>query len=173
MSAFVVSKAHIDLLVAAAIRGPRPERGIMPDTTWQTLRWWSKPAREIRSMDLQELQGFRREAQPERASEIGWMLLLENVRSVQYRYSDAGDDLPGPVSAYWREPYAWQDPGYRLSVVEALKALDCYAYQSCEHAEWEDSEAAQFAEALRRALVHALKGYEDAPWEWSKVPARV
>lgn len=163
----MVDKAHIDLLVATAVRGPRPERGIMPDASW-TLRWWSKPASEIRSASLDELQAHRREATPERAHEVGWMLLLENVRSVRHRYDtpEDGDDLPGSTSAYWREPYRWEDPRYRPTAAEALKAVACYEYQSCEHPEWESSEAAQFCEALRHALINALPGYEAAPWEW-------
>lgn len=164
MSAFVVSKTHIDLLVAVAVRGPRPERGITPDTVWHTLRWWSKPAREIRGTDLHELQAFRREAVPERASEVGFMLLAENLRSVLHRYDGAEDMRPD----WAREPYAWADPGYRLTVTEALKAVDCYCYQACECPDYEDSEAAQFCEALRRALVHSLEGYDGAPWEWTE-----
>ncbi len=121
------------------------------------------------SPSVEKAYPSRQEAQPERASEVGFMLLAENLRSVLYRYG--GDETMRPEWA--REPYTWRDPGYRLTVAEALKALDCLEYQSCEHPGWHDSEAAQFAEALRRALVHALKGYEAAPWEWTKVPAGV
>jgi hypothetical protein len=51
------------------------------------------------------------------------------------------------------------------SPAAVFKALDCYEYQSCEHAEWEDSEAKSFCDALRKRAGTKVPGYEEAPWE--------
>ena len=48
-----------------------------------------------------------------------------------------------------------------------LKALACYEYQACEHAEWPTSEAYQFCEALRRRAIPRAPGYDAAEWEIS------
>ena len=79
---------------------------------------------------------------------LGRMLLRENIASVAYRYpDDTFDELPGS-----------------FSVVEVLKAIDCYEYQSCEHPQWKHSEAHAFCAALRRRLIGTLPGYDEAPW---------
>ena len=57
-----------------------------------------------------------------------------------------------------------------MGVVEALKALDCYEYQSCEHPEWETSEAFEFCRAMRNLLIGCLPGYDAAQWEWDDAP---
>jgi hypothetical protein len=44
------------------------------------------------------------------------------------------------------------------------KAIACYEYQACECADWEQSEAVQFCDALRRKMIARLPGYEAAPW---------
>ena len=74
-------------------------------------------------------------------------------------------DLPGPARAYWLEPYEYHSHGApRYSPVQCLKMIDCYEYQSREGADWERSVARAFCEALRRRLIGALPGYEDAAW---------
>ena len=46
----------------------------------------------------------------------------------------------------------------------APKAIDCYEYQSCEHAGWPRSEARALCAALRHRLIGELPGYDAAPW---------
>lgn len=139
MSAFVVSKAHIDALVRLA------------------------QVYNVRAGRIDPMQG---------GDEAGAALLNECVQSVQYRYpDDKPEQLPGPVNAYWRQPYSYSPLRGRVpSPIEGLKLISCYEYQSCEHPGWESSGAKQFCEALRDTLIGTLPGYDEAPWEWEEAP---
>ena len=157
MSAFIVDRKHIDALVASGLnRGP-----------YGPLRW-------AHGDDRGELTR-------ETADKVGAMLWAENVASVEHRYEHvvaAGEDLPGSYQlelvvdgvAPVEVPQWWSDYRFdrthapRLSPVAALKAIDCYEYQSCEHSDWEESEAFAFCDALRRSLIGDLDGYDAAPW---------
>lgn len=86
---------------------------------------------------------------------IGDDLLAENIASIRARYgaeaaSDPEPFRPGPVR--------------HLTTIEALKAVQCYEYQSCEHDAWEASRARKFCSALTFALVTQLPGYDAARW---------
>lgn len=166
MSAYMVNKAHIDALVTTALRGPNPERGITPESIWTgcILRWFARPINH--STSFEEACALQREARYDEAPRIGAFLIEENLRSVRYRYQDDSDNLPGPADPYWLTPYEYTIFAHtQISTVAALKALDGYEYQSCEHPRWRISEAFQFCEALRRKLIGTLAGYEEAAWE--------
>lgn len=157
MSAFIVSKTHIDLLVRAAIEAGSPS---------DHFRWWlvDENGDYAGWRELDEYHGFGPELSG-RSSKVGpdflgQLLVDENVRSVSYRY-DGLDDLPGPVTEYWRNPYDYEDPLYTLTPGEVFAAIDCLDYQSCEHDEWRKSEAFAFLETLRNAYCRKLSG--DAP----------
>lgn len=156
MSAFMVSKKHIDLLVRTAYAGPTTngKQGGYGQQPWYRPYFKGESQWQVEQCDA-----------------IGEMLIKENLSSIHARYPDTITDpesTPGPVDQYWLEPYTLADPFFakRLTAIEALKALDCYEYQSCEHPEWEQSEAHEFCERFRHALIGCLDGYEDAPWEW-------
>ena len=90
MSAFIVSKAHIDALVAVALFGP---------TGCRAANWrgpcFGDPARQATYCI---------------ASEIGEMLVKENLSSIHSRYPDTAVNprvTPGPVEQYWLEPYTF------------------------------------------------------------------
>ncbi len=149
MSAFMVSKEHIDLLVALAIDGPR---GVAPNV-------WGAPF-------FNDNRASR-----ESADAMGELLVKENLSSIHGRYPDTvtePEGTPGPFEQYWMQPYVFQDRRYRMTVAEAFSAISCYEYQSCEHEEWHTSEARQFCEALRHSLGRCVPGYSDAPWEWTQ-----
>lgn len=156
MSAFVVGQVHIDALVQLTLEGPA---GLAVGAgSWdRPFRFW--------------LDGVGREVESNGADALGQMLVDECVLSVSYRYpNDKPGNLPGPVGkwAYYTQPYTYTRHRRRPSVVEGLKALDCYAYQSCEHPGWEASAAWAFCDALRHRLIGALPGYSDADgWEWT------
>lgn len=106
------------------------------------------------------------------------MLLAENIRSVAYRYQDSGlDSLPGPVPTPNPDEYRYRAPGRSFSAGEALQAIGCFDYQSCETADWRQSEAFAFCEAIKEYIVGSL--YPDpgeAPWGYTdadlgRVPA--
>lgn len=90
-------------------------------------------------------------------------LARENRRSVASRYNEAEEPMPAHPRAF---------PIVRVrdvsSVARAIKALDCYEYQACEHDGWAASEVAAWCSQLRRALVRRIPGfeaaYEAAPW---------
>jgi hypothetical protein len=153
VSAFVVSKEHIDLLVALAFTGPRPEP--------HGSRHWHEPS-------------WLKKANPT-PDDVGRMLLAENLTSVHDRYPrDRADELPGPRPPYWlvseagEGGYQFTRHRYRLTAVEGLKALACYEYQSCEHDGWPESDAHAFCRSLHDAVVWMLPGMEEAPWSWDQ-----
>ena len=62
--------------------------------------------------------------------------------------------------------YSYATPvRFDWEAIDVLKAISCYEYQACEAPGWDTSAAKAFAEGLRRAVIPALPGYTDAPWE--------
>lgn len=170
MSAFIVCRHHIDALVAVAFFGPSGI-AISPHTTWRPANWFdTEPPPDA---DMTWLEEHRRAAEPHDAHRLAEMLLLENVRSVNHRYPDSAalsghvDDPPDWTAAD-ATPLTTRRCGSRPTPVEALKLLDCYEYQSCEHPQWRTSEARRFCDALRVRLIGYVPGYDEAPWEWTQ-----
>jgi hypothetical protein len=136
---------------------------VNPDTAWHSFSWYTRL--ESQNPVRHELRHYNRDA-------VGQMLAAENAKSLRARYSDADE---GMVAEWADDGYVWQIPGseftpfgdYQLTAVAALKAIECYAYQACEHRGWHASSAAAFCDALRKRLIDYLPGYEDAPWGWS------
>lgn len=151
MSAFVVSKEHIDFLVSAGL-SRQYRHG-------STLRWFNDEPDEsayrageaIPAGSIVWAKAHGRELTEETAGFVGAMLLAENQRSVNHRYDE--DDL--------EEPYLFREVRGPFDPVVVLKAISCFEYQACEHQEWAKSEAKQFCNALRHAAIAALPGYED------------
>lgn len=121
MSAFIVSKRHIDAIVTTA------------------NAWDERPA------------------DPD---ELGRMLWIENVCSVDHRYNEHSIDAMADALTY-----SWPAFAPVLSPVEALKAIACYEYQSCEHPGWEASKAHAFVRDFRLEAISRLPGYREAAWE--------
>lgn len=150
MSAFVVSKEHIDALVSTAVFGPKGSRRLGGG--------WHAPYDPDTGEMLTEQDADR----------IGTELWSENVRSVAYRYpQDGNGERPGPCS--FRDEHAF---GYifpmttrPLGAIAALKAIRCLEYQSCEHPDWEASWAKRFLDSLTDWLTPEIPGYEEADWE--------
>lgn len=160
MSAFMVSKEHIDALVATALHGPRDNSkpGGYGQGRWFAPYFGDEPTAQ--QLTIQN------------ASELGDMLVKENLSSIHYRYPDTinnPENTPGPCEAYWMVDYVFPPQTKALSIVQCCKALACYEYQSCEHPEWRNSTAREFCNALRDSLVTCLPGYEDARWELCEV----
>jgi len=165
MSAFIVSKAHIDALVDAAIAS-QSDRLSWYDTDITGL-WGDCGSYEEYSAIL---ASHRHEATIEEVDRIGRMLWGENLKSVQARYpDDASGDRPGPIGltdddieSYTHGLFYMRRP---LPAVAVLKAINCYEYQSCEHGGWPRSEAKYFCDALKERMIRRLPGYDDAEWE--------
>lgn len=157
MSAFVVSKEHIDAMVSLALEGPS---GLAPGPGY-----WPQPFSYYHD-------GERRPVRLENADELGQMLWGTNALSVRTRYPDCydGGEYPGPIGFSVEDDvyeYHYTRPRPRPTAVEGLKLVSCYEYQTCEFATWEEHAAYAFCDALRRSLVNALPGYSVAPWEWT------
>ena len=152
MSAWVVTKRHIDSMIRA---GLTPRRDALAWYTGQREDEDYQPGEPWGPTQVENAVKRRRELTDETADHVGAMLWNENRRSVDHRYDEATDR---EVYRYRHSDRLPSDP------VVLLKALDCYEYQSCEHPEWETSEARAFCEALRSRLIHRLPGYDAAPW---------
>lgn len=161
MSAYIVSKEHIDYLIRAGLDLPKR-------MSYNDVLRWTVPHEE-RTTDyergeawgmtaIQTYKDHLRELSIETSASVGQMLIRENHLSVCHRY----DENP-KVEAV--DPYEFERSRKPLDPVQVLKAINCYEYQSCEHPDWEDSEANRFCESLRNTAIHVLPGYEEADWE--------
>lgn len=88
-------------------------------------------------------------------------LLQTNLDSLGARYPSAAK------MSDWTE----EDGEYRLdssakfpSVIAAIKGIQCFEYQSCEHDGWKGSQAHRFCKHLVSELIAALPGYSEAAW---------
>ena len=97
----------------------------------------------------------RRWAVPGEEQKTSVALHTENVNSVNYRYQSSH-----PVDGIQYDPFVSD-----LRPIEVIKACDCLAYQSCEHAEWDTSLANALLKEIQRKAVTLLPGYESARWE--------
>lgn len=101
---------------------------------------------------------------PKNRTDVGRLLMAQNVKSVNYRYEEETAEGSG---------YKYLSPKRRYSPVELLKAIDCYEYQSCEDPGWETSEAYAICQNLRKALCSRLNGYDVArAWPITDVDPR-
>jgi hypothetical protein len=135
MSAFLVSKTHIDLLVHAGLTYPRSGN----------LRW-ADP-------DYSLGQGLTEQT----ADITGQMLWDANRRSVNHRYRETE-----VAPRYTYEPLA--DRGFIIEAACVFKALSCYDYQACEVPDWERTQAFNFCAALRELAAIWVPRYESMPW---------
>lgn len=142
MSAYIVSKAHIDALVTVAI----------------DMRGQGSP-------DFDFYDGTTRvKVTTMNASEIGAMLVGTCVESVSYRYPDddvQAGELPGPADAYYLHPYEYLRTREFIPA-EVRDLVRGYEYQSCEHPGWAPSPAWYFCQALRDRLLDRLPGVSKA-----------
>lgn len=139
MSAFIVSHDHIDALMTYA--------------AFSRISYWNPEARD------------RTVVTNINAEEVGRILLHENERSVRHRYSDFGpDDLPGTIGED-AASYHFRLFQRSLTAIQAIKAVNCLEYQSCEHDDWEGSLAWRICQAIKSHATHHLPGYDLAAWE--------
>jgi hypothetical protein len=143
MSAFFVSKKHIDTIVRAALI-----REVAMYLTWKGTSGYQKHG------------AGRSYMEHNCADSVGRMLWQANLDSVKARYPDedyAGEEQD--VETY-RHPAFFPAP----EPVQALKAVNCLQYQSCEVDDWEETEAYRFLQNLAACLVAILPGYKEAEW---------
>ncbi len=142
MSAYMVSRAHIAYLVAAARQYSRGPFG---------FSWFFRGQRF-------ELGGTR-----QHADSLGRLLWEENARSIRERYPDSHEDMVGGV--WYAHPLqATLECLPAPESLQVLQACACFEYQACEASDWEESEAFAVVQALRKAAIYRLPGYEDRAW---------
>lgn len=89
------------------------------------------------------------------AEQAGNIILAENVRAVNHRYSEA--------EAAESLRYNPRVPVPRP--VEALKLIGCVEYQLAEPDDHKRTEAWELLQAVKDAAIRVLPGYEEAPRE--------
>lgn len=161
MSAYIVDKEHILYLVQAA----------MSNTIARSfgVSWVWNRNEQAGTYERNEI----RQTQYDKAADVANMLWRENIKSVSYRYpgDKTSGTLPGPVGgSLIVTKRDFLHPFNRFDPVQVLKSVSCYEYQTCEHPEWESSEAFAFCQALRHAAIDALPGYDAAEWGAPKTP---
>lgn len=151
MSAYVVSREHIQYLIEAALH-LNPYNSAF---SW----YWNHARPTLRPGD--ELA----------ASEAGQMLWNENCRSVDERYPDCKDDesaRPGPVGCDYLFTFVTRYLRTSPDPVAVLKAIAGYSYQACETDDWQQTQAWEFIHALRLEAIESLPGYDAAEWAISE-----
>lgn len=176
MSAYVVSKQHIDQLVQAALTGCLDTEGRWNE--YGEFGWvHGGEYRRVYGPNDGRADGTSSEALT--PSQFGQLLLGENIRSVEGRYPDTSaesGDLPGPDAYYWL-PYVFEHVvpetvragrlvrvgvGPILTYAQLVNALRGYCYQACESEDWPQTEAHAIITALREKLLAHLPGVEEA-----------
>lgn len=99
--------------------------------------------------------------------DLGQMLWRENYKSTNYRYSERCRAPNFVFNARAKQP----------NDLEALKIVNCYQYQTCEHPGWPQSDAYALCKTLEDQLYEKLgheardeypRGWRQAkgwPWE--------
>lgn len=77
------------------------------------------------------------------------MLWLENQRSIHYRYDDSDDygNVPDITKKEQLGEYEEFNPD------QVIMSCGCYSYQSCEHPEWESSEAKCLVDKIKEEAI--------------------
>lgn len=103
--------------------------------------------------------------------ELGDVLMKENYRSVNYRYSEESRALPFEMkSIFFRKP---------IAEIAVFASIHCLNYQSCETPDWEQTDACKLLRHIEKLVIDAfptrlrhaaLEGFiRDLP-EWEGVP---
>lgn len=139
MSAYILSSNHIDALIHVALFGP------IDAANWHAPSF-SNPSRTLDVFT---------------ADKLGAELEREMYASVSARYPTRENGTPSP----YKFPHTLFTVRPFLTTVAALKLLQCYEYQSCEHGDWKASATRRFCDHLKDALIMQLPGYDAAPWD--------
>jgi hypothetical protein len=147
MSAFMCSNAHFDALASYAAK----ER--------ITLRTYNLTG-EARLEANEAFQGNDMPNLITFSDRVGAILHAANVRSVEYRYEDCRTSNAMGT----KNPYQFQPVVNGLSHAEALMAVRCLEYQSCEPQEWETSLAKLICEAITDTAIRGITSEVRGCW---------
>ena len=197
MSAWIVSHGHIDAIVNFYLyRYGRARGNRFAGAQFEPLemkRYRRLPYADGREADPYLgrviFEDLREEKNRQRLGEI---LLNENWKSIWHRYPDTQENMnnaPGHIQEIEDNSDSTMDlgdetntniGGYRykdcqyndcISLGQFFKALHCLDYQSCEHPEWEDSDAKYIIDRMMQDVTTTMileeglvRGYKDAKW---------
>lgn len=142
MSAFMVSEAHIDVIVITAFFGPAEAQNNCNQT------WYAPNVKEL---------GFKLD-DFSKAVRLGQLLTDENVNGLRSRYPSNNHDV---------NPYTLanlSESKQRFPALAMIKLIQCYQYQAGQHDGWDNSPASKFCVEMIDRLVHYMPGYESLPW---------
>jgi hypothetical protein len=157
MSAYVVDRDTIDLLVAAALTLPElGGRHGEPEFTW-----WVQSEQRRHRINRPGLHPDDDPSARYTPDSLGRLLWTENVSSVSYRYpGERPNQLVGPADTRWLAEYTARTADLvgairagRIRLADIASTVAGYHYQSCEHPEWHDSVAAAFCRGLEVQLL--------------------
>lgn len=145
MCAYMVERDHIRYLVAAA-----QELGMI------------KPG------DVEKFLGLCK------------MLWDENRKSIEARYADAQGLSDEDFCGRWlggEDDMEWSEADYipalkSLDPIQVLASIACYEYQSCEHEEWDSSQARGVCETLKDWVGFRLRG-QHGNTKWGYPPLEI
>ena len=152
MSAYVVDNRTIDYLVTwAGRRNERHDWGSTTRTLWKT---WEEVPESLRyaAQGSAEAGGWRLDLSEVHPSDIGRILLSENVRSVSYRYNE---QEPTPL-------YHFRLITVKMRPDWVVSSCACLGYQSCETPDWKTTIAAAILDAIREDAIDVWTA--GAPW---------
>lgn len=84
-------------------------------------------------------------------------LIKTNLDSLKARYSDTEEEQELSLTYTYK-------PEKGLPPMQVYKLAECYAYQSCEHDGWEDSQEKMWMEDLKASIINNLPEYKAARW---------
>lgn len=147
MSAYFVEPSTVTAILAGGLG--RTEPSLIGNAASSPLRW-------VESISDTSYEAHYLKA--ENATEIGQMLLEENIASLAYRYSlDIGS---AEYMEYANDAMAYEYPAggwiYNLSAGDVVSAIGNYEYQSCEHEGWMESEAHSLCLNLKERILTTL-----------------
>lgn len=156
MSAYLVAPEHIGALAAFVARKDKSGYGAYVVSSWATGN------------------------SLETARNVAHQLALENIRSVSIRYPNDGDgERPGvemldadfcKAAADYAQRYYFEPPP--LKPLDIYKMCGCYAYQSCESDNWQQTQAHEQIEAIKNEAISRLPGYDTAVRDYYHQPAQ-
>ena len=152
MSAFMVSAANIDALVAGGESlGPGEFTWYAPEDEGVIPCSFNRFASDEDTDELRYNENT-----------LGRMLWLENLASIHARYPDTVDNddhLPGAGDGTGEILAYTYGPGIRVVNLDPLGligAIRGYEYQTCEHKAWSKSVARAYCMELERAVIRKL-----------------
>ena len=102
-----------------------------------------------------------RKNDPRKAKDFAKILFAENIKSLEYRYPNSGPEYESNRFYFDKQALSGL---LVLGALELIKGIHCYRYQSCEHKEWDESEAKKLVDRLESFYIGKLPGYGELTW---------